>query len=161
MMSIVYNFRYVFTTGFSVMRLFILFLTIAISFSVVSNATNNTVDVINERKSFFKKSQQDIKGLYASIRSGNLDEIKTYSMSLAEWAAVMPEYFPEGSGGGVSDASAKIWEDFDGFKEAAKKFELAAFSVVEAANLSEKDAIMAAASTVGDSCKSCHRKFKN
>ena len=161
MISIVYNFYYVHITGFSVMRLFILFLTIAISFSVVSNATNNTADVINERKSFFKKSQQDIKGLYASIRSGNLDEIKTYSMSLAEWAAVMPEYFPEGSGGGVSDASAKIWEDFDGFKEAAKKFELAALSVVEAANLSDKDAIMAAASTVGDSCKSCHRKFKN
>ena len=161
MMSIVYNFRNVFTTGFSVMRLVILFLTIAISFSVVSNATNNTADVINERKSFFKKSQQDIKSLYASIRSGNLDDIKTYSISLAEWATVMPEYFPEGSGGGVSDASAKIWEDFDGFKEAAKKFELAALSVAEAANISDKDAIMAAASTVGDSCKSCHRKFKN
>ena len=161
MMSIVYNFCNVFTTGFSVMRLFILFITIAISFSVVSNATNNAADVINERKNFFKKSQQDIKGLYASIRSGNLDEIKTYSMSLAEWAAVMPEYFPEGSGSGVSDALATIWEDFDGFKDAAKKFELAALSVVEAANISDKDAIMAAASTVGDSCKSCHRKFKN
>jgi len=161
MISIVYNFYNVHTTGFSEMRLFIFFFTITVSFSVVSNATNNTADVINERKSFFKKSQQDIKGLYASIRSGNLDEIKAYSMSLAEWAAVMPEYFPEGSGGGGSDASAKIWKDFDGFKEAAKKFELAALSVVEAANLSEKDAIMAAASTVSDSCKSCHRKFKN
>ncbi|GIS16000.1 MAG: hypothetical protein CM15mP117_14320 [Alphaproteobacteria bacterium] len=40
------------------MRLFILFLTIAISFSVVSNATNNTADVINERKSFFKKANK-------------------------------------------------------------------------------------------------------
>ena len=161
MISIVYNFYNVHTSGFSEMRLFIFFLTIAISFSVVSNASNNTADVINERKSSFKKSQQDIKSLYASIRSGNLDNIKTYSISLAEWAAVMPDYFPEGSGGGVSDASAKIWEDFDGFEEAAKKFELAALSVVEAANLSDQDAIMAAASTVGDSCKSCHRKFKN
>ena len=161
MISIEYNFYIVHISGFSVMRLFILFLTIAISFSVVSNATNNTAEIINERKSFFKESQQDIKALYASIRGRNLDEIKTYSMSLAEWAAVMPEYFPEGSGGGVSDASAKIWEDFDGFKEAAKKFEVAALSVAEAANLSDIDAIMAAASTVGDSCKSCHRKFKN
>ena len=160
MISIEYNFYIVHISGFSVMRLFILFLTIAISFSVVSNATNNTAEIITERKSFFKESQQDIKALYASIRSGNLDDIKTYSISLAEWAAVMPEYFPEGSGGGVSDASAKIWEDFDGFKEAAKKFEVAALSVVEAANLSDIDAIMAAASTVGDSCKSCHRKFK-
>ena len=130
-------------------------------FSAVSEAHKGATGVVKERMDSFKKSQQDIKALYASIRGGNLDEIKTYSMSLAEWAAVMPEYFPEGSGGGVSDASAKIWEDFDGFKEAAKKFELAALSVVVAANLADKDAIMAAASTVGDSCKSCHRKFKN
>ena len=130
-------------------------------FSAVSEAHKGATGVVKERMDSFKKSQQDIKALYASIRGGNLDEIKTYSMSLAEWAAVMPEYFPEGSGGGVSDASAKIWEDFDGFKEAAKKFEVAALSVVEAANLSDIDAIMAAASTVGDSCKSCHRKFKN
>ena len=130
-------------------------------FSAVSEAHKGATGVVKERMDSFKKSQQDIKALYASIRGGNLDEIKTYSMSLAEWAAVMPEYFPEGSGGGVSDASVKIWEDFDGFKEAAKKFELAALSVVEATNLADKDAIMAAASTVGNSCKSCHRKFKN
>jgi len=130
-------------------------------FSAVSEAHKGATGVVKERMDSFKKSQQDIKALYASIRGGNLDEIKTYSMSLAEWAAVMPEYFPEGSGGGVSDASVKIWEDFDGFKEAAKKFEVAALSVVEAANLSDIDAIMAAASTVGNSCKSCHRKFKN
>ena len=134
---------------------------IIFSFSAVSEAHKGATGVVKERMDSFKKSQQDIKALYASIRGGNLDEIKTYSMSLAEWAAVMPEYFPEGSGGGVSDASAKIWEDFDGFKEAAKKFEVAALSVVEAANVSDIDAIMAAASTVGDSCKSCHRKFKN
>ena len=134
---------------------------VILNFSAVSQAHKGATGVVKERMDSFKKSQQDIKALYASIRGGNLDEIKTYSMSLAEWAAVMPEYFPEGSGGGVSDASAKIWEDFDGFKEAAKKFELAALAVVEAANLSDKDAIMASASTVGDSCKSCHRKFKN
>ena len=134
---------------------------IIFGFSEVSEAHKGATGVVKERMDSFKKSQQDIKALYASIRGGNLDEIKTYSMSLAEWATVMPEYFPEGSGGGVSDASAKIWEDFDGFKEAAKKFEVAALSVVEAANLSDIDAIMATASTVGDSCKSCHRKFKN
>ena len=44
------------------MRLFIFFLTMAISFSVVSNATNNTADVINERKSLLKnKTELDQK----------------------------------------------------------------------------------------------------
>ena len=42
------------------MRLFILFLTIAISFSVVSNATNNTTGVINERNGVFLKKANKI-----------------------------------------------------------------------------------------------------
>ena len=142
------------------MRLFIFFLTIAISFSVVSNATNNTADVINERKSFFKKSQQDIKSLYASIRSGNSDDIKTYSVSLAEWAAVMPEYFPEGSGGGVSDASAKIWEDFDGFKAAAQTHATATQGIIDAAKAEDMTALTAAFRATADTCGGCHKVFK-
>ena len=58
MISIVYNFYNVHITGFSEMRLFILFLTITISFSVASNATNNTADVINERKVSLKKANK-------------------------------------------------------------------------------------------------------
>ena len=67
----------------------------------------------------------------------------------------------EGSGGGVSEASAEIWKDFDGFKDAAKTFELAALSVVDAVDQGDKEAIISAAKSVGDSCKSCHRKFRN
>ena len=109
----------------------------------------------------FKKSQQDIKALYASIRSDELGDIRTSAVALAQWGAVMPDYFPEGSGGGVSEASSEIWKNFDGFKDAAKTFELAALSVVAAVDQGDKGAIISTAKSVGDSCKSCHRKFRN
>ena len=60
---------------------------------MVSNATNNTADLINERKSFFKKSQQDIKSLYASIRSGNLDDIKTSNQIFKKKLGYVPTLF--------------------------------------------------------------------
>ena len=140
---------------------FILLTTLIMGFSVVSYAHKDATGIVKERMDLFKKSQQDIKGLYSAIKDERIEDIKMKSASLAEWGAVMPEYFPLGSGGGVSDASSKIWDDFDSFKESAKIFELAALSVIEAANQNDMEAIMNSAKSVGNSCKSCHRKFKN
>ena len=124
-------------------------------------ANEDAKGVVKERMANFKMSKKMMQTIHKSIQNEDFVTIEKSATTLHNWSKEMIKYFPEGSGGGVSDASAKIWKDFDGFKEAAKKFELAALSVVEVANLSDKDAIMAAASTVGDSCKSCHRKFKH
>ena len=130
-------------------------------FSTASYAQEDAIGIVKERKDLFKKSQQDIKALYSSIRGGELENVKTKAIALAKWGAVMPNYFPEGSGGGVSEASAEIWKDFEGFKDAANSFELAALSVVDAVDRDVKGAIISAAKSVGNSCKSCHRKFRN
>ena len=138
-------------------RLFFMLLTIIIlGFSNISIAN----DVVKERMKLFRMGQEDIKALYASIKSDNKEEVKLRAMSLAKWGAKIPSYFPEGSGGGISDASEKIWEDFVSFEKAAKTFELAAIAVVEVAETSDKDSVISAASSVGNSCKSCHLKFK-
>ena len=129
-------------------------------FSTASYAQEDAIGIVKERKDLFKKSQQDIKALYSSIRSGELENVKTKAIALAKWGAVMPNYFPEGSGGGVSEASAEIWEDFEGFINAAKTFELSALSVVDAVNQDAEDLVISAAKSVGNSCKSCHRKFR-
>ena len=144
------------------LRFFLTLLTtIMLIFSTASYAQEDAIGIVKERKDLFKKSQQDIKALYASIRSDELGDIRTDAVALAQWGAVMPDYFPEGSGGGVSEASSEIWKNFDGFKDAAKTFELAALSVVAAVDQGNKGAIISTAKSVGDSCKSCHRKFRN
>ncbi len=134
--------------------------TLIIFFAATSYAQEDTSAIVKERKDLFKKSQQDIKALYSSIRSGELEDIRTNAIKLAKWGAMMPDYFPEGSGGGVSEASAEIWEDFEGFINAAKTFELSALSVVDAVNQDAEDLVISAAKSVGNSCKSCHRKFR-
>ena len=139
------------------LRLFLIILTISIlGFSNMLTAN----DVVKERKQLFRMSQQDIKSLYASIKSGDIHNIKNHALSLADWGSKMPAYFPKGSGGTTSDASEKIWEEFEEFKKAAKSFESAAISVVKAVETSDKNLIVSAASSVGNTCKSCHRKFK-
>ena len=144
------------------LRIFLTLLTtIMLIFFTASYAQEGAIGIVKERMDLFKKSQQDIKALFSSIRSGELENVKTKAIALAEWGAVMPNYFPEGSGGGVSEASAEIWKDFEGFKDAANSFELAALSVVDAAEQDVKEAIISAAKSVSDSCKSCHRKFRN
>jgi cytochrome c556 len=143
-------------------RIFLtLITTLILVFSASSYAHKDATGIVKERMDLFKKSQQDIKALYASIRSDELGDIRTNALALAQWGAVMPDYFPEGSGGGVSEASSEIWKNFDGFKDAAKTFELAALSVVAAVDQGDKGAIISTAKSVGDSCKSCHRKFRN
>ena len=144
------------------LRFFLTLLTtIMLILSTASYARGDAIAIVKERKDLFKKSQQDIKALYSSIRSGEFENVKLKAIALAKWGAVMPNYFPEGSDGGVSAASAEIWMDFEGFKNAANSFELAALSVVDAADQNDKEAIISAAKSVGNSCKSCHRKFKN
>ena len=144
------------------LRIFLTLLTaIMLIFSTASYAREDAIGIVKERMDLFKKSQQDIKALYSSIRSGELENVKIKAIALAKWATVMPNYFPEGSGGGVSEASAEIWKDFEGFKDAANSFELAALSVVDAVDRDVKGAIISAAKSVGNSCKSCHRKFRN
>ena len=144
------------------LRFFLTLLTtLMLILSTASYAREDAIAIVKERKDLFKKSQQDIKALYSSIRSGELENVKTKAIALAKWGAVMPNYFPEGSGGGVSEASAEIWKDFEGFKDAANSFELAALSVVDATDQDVKEAIISAAKSVSNSCKSCHRKFRN
>ena len=144
------------------LRFFLTLLTtIMLIFSTASYAQEDAIGIVKERKDLFKKSQQDIKALYSSIRSGELENVKTKAIALAKWGAVMPNYFPEGSGGGVSEASAEIWKDFEAFKEAANSFELFALSVVDATDQNVEEAIISAAKSVSNSCKSCHRKFRN
>ena len=133
---------------------------ISILYSGASFAHKGATGIVKERMDLFSKSEKDIKALFAAIKNSDMEKISIYGQSLADWAEVMPDYFPEGSNVGVSDASDKIWGDFDGFKQAAAEFQAASISVVEAAKLSNIEAIMAAASSVGKSCKSCHTKFK-
>ena len=54
-------------------RIFLTLLTtLILGFPAASYAHKDATDIVKERMDLFKKSQQDIKALYASIRSDEL-----------------------------------------------------------------------------------------
>ena len=87
-------------------------------FTAVSMAASMaaTADVIEERKANFKASNASMRAMGAALGSKDFAVITAEAQKIADWATVMPDYFPEGSGSGNTSAKATIWEDFAAFK---------------------------------------------
>ena len=73
-------------------------------------------DVIAERKANFKANAAAMKAINAALGGGDFDTVITQATTIADWARVMPDYFPENSDSGDTKPRANIWMDFDGFR---------------------------------------------
>jgi cytochrome c556 len=78
------------------------------------------------------------------------------SLSKLPWAA-----FGEGTDLGDTKAKPEIWKDSAKFKAAAEKMQLEAGKLAQAAQTGKEDAIKAAFSATGGSCKACHDDFRS
>ena len=108
----------------------------------------------------FKKNQESLKAIKSHIRSEDYTSIVTLAQEIREWAAKMPQYFPEGSDNEPSEASPAIWTDFSGFKNAAMQNETAARQLIGAAQSEDQKAVVNGFRAVAASCKSCHQSYK-
>ena len=108
----------------------------------------------------FKKNKNNLKAIKSQIRSENYGSIIKLADEIKDWAAKMPEYFPEGSNEKPSQASPAVWADFDGFKNAAMKNETAAKLLIAAAKAEDQEAVWGGFKAVAASCKSCHQSYR-
>ena len=67
------------------------------------------------------------------------------------------DLFPEGSGGGVSEAHPLIWEDRAGFDRILDDMIDAARGLQ---NQTDKDDALAVAAKIGETCKACHERYR-
>ena len=118
-------------------------------------------DVIAERKANFKANAAAIKAINAALGGGDFDTVITQATTIADWARVMPDYFPENSDSGDTKARADIWMDFDGFKSRASANEQAALTLISTAKTEDVSATFGALKALGGTCKSCHDNFKD
>ena len=118
-------------------------------------------DVIAKRKSNFKANAEAMKAINASLGGGDFDTVITQATTIADWARVMPDYFPENSDSGDTKARADIWMDFDGFKSRASANEQAALTLISTAKTGDVSATIGALKALGGTCKSCHDNFKD
>ena len=118
-------------------------------------------DVIAERKANFKANAAAMKAINAALGGGDFDAAITQATTIADWARVMPDYFPENSDSGDTKARADIWMDFDGFKSRASANEKAALTLISTAKTGDVSATIGALKQLGGTCKSCHDNFKD
>ena len=119
-----------------------------------------SADVIEDRKANFKANNASMRTIGGALGAGDFATIAAEAQKIADWAAVMPDYFPEGSGTGDTSARAAIWENFEGFTVAAKANHDAALTLLAAAKAGDVNAAKGALGEVGGTCKACHQQFK-
>ena len=129
--------------------------------SLISSPVVAQADVIAERKANFKANVAAMKAINAALGGGDFDTVITQATTIADWARVMPDYFPENSDSGGTKARADIWMDFDGFKSRASANEQAALTLISTAKTGDVSATIGALKTLGGTCKSCHDNFKD
>jgi cytochrome c556 len=68
--------------------------------------------------------------------------------------------FPEDSEGKGSEAKGEIWLEWDDFKAKMEDMQREAAALADVAAGDDKDAIKAQFGKTADTCKACHKKFK-
>ena len=86
------------------------------------------------------------------------EQLAVHASALAASASVIPSLFPEGSEGG--DALPLIWEEPEQVREAAEKSVAATAALAEAAASGDRAAIAKAFKSAGETCKGCHKRYK-
>ena len=138
----------------------LIFLSSAIAFPLVSDAHQGASGIVKERMDRFSNAKDQLKQIKKALSADDFATVLNTASSLREWASVMPDYFPEGSGMAPSEASPRIWEEFESFKVAAKNHEEAAIMLMEAADANDKDTSISAFKALAGTCSSCHRQFR-
>ena len=130
------------------------------SLSLVSFAHDGATGIVKERMDRFSKNQENLKQIKPLLRNGDLNSIAPLALEIRDWANEMHEYFPEGTDGKPSEASTKIWEDFDGFKLAAKANAEAADSLYNAALSGNKKDVLKSLKETASTCSGCHKVYR-
>ena len=117
------------------------------------------------------KERMDLMKLFASaMRKKNL-ELRNFSSRelalivyeaklIADNSGKLITLFPAGSGGGVSEASPKIWESPGDFKEKISAFMGMPKELEENINTSDLNNLIRIFRTLAATCKNCHRDYR-
>ena len=125
------------------------------------HANEGAQGVVKERMDKFKISKKMMQTIHKSIQNEDFETIEKSATTLYNWSKEMIKYFPEGSDGAPSEASANIWLDPDGFKKAVNNFELASLKLINNSKEKDFDKTVDSFRSLAGTCKGCHQKFRN
>ena len=141
---------------------YISFLLISSIFSITPLLANEGAQgVVKERMDKFKISKKMMQTIHKSIQNEDFGTIEKSATTLYNWSKEMIKYFPEGSDGAPSEASANIWLNPEDFKKAVNNFELASLKLINNSKEKDFDKSVDAFRDLAGTCKGCHQKFRN
>ncbi|WP_319531558.1 cytochrome c [uncultured Cohaesibacter sp.] len=139
----------------------------AVAFALLASPAlaDEKEDAVAARQAFFKQLGGEM-GPLVKIMKGDYDAAaaQQHADKLAELSTTdISPFFLEGTSNqdmpGKTEASAKIWEDMDGFKEKFTALQTAAATLKTEAGKG-KGELAGAFQAVGASCKSCHDAYR-
>lgn len=133
---------------------------LTITFGILAFLGSAMADPITERKENFRNNVKSLKLIQPAMGEGDMDTIAEQANSIAEWAAIMPDYFPEGSDMGDTKARPEIWENWDDFIAKAEANRAAATKLADLAIAGDTDALPIAMKALSDTCGACHKPYK-
>ena len=120
--------------------------------------------LIQERITFFKKSEKSLTKISKLLITKNYQEIINEAQFINDWSILIPSFFPEGTQATMTndtDASSDIWMNFDDFTKKAKETEYYTLQIINSALSNNFDGVKIALKKTSASCTSCHRSFRN
>ena len=120
--------------------------------------------VVKQRMDAMKDTSARMKSINGAIRKGSdrdAESLAADAEQIAVHAAEISELFPEGSTSEVSEARRAIWQENAEFLDMADMMARRAARVAEMARVGTEDTTLQAAfARLGESCKSCHTRFR-
>jgi cytochrome c556 len=88
------------------------------------------------------------------------DHLLAHARALNDLLAMTKDAFKAETSGGKTRAKPKIWTDFAGFEKAAREAEMASAELVVAVDSSNEMEISKKFAAVQDTCKGCHKEYR-
>lgn len=134
--------------------------------SVVLMAASPAVTAaIAARKANYKEIGGAFKSITDEVRSGSPDmsTVRPLAKDIAARSALQLKHFPKGSGPESklkTRAKALIWKEMPAFTKLQRDMITSANALSAAANAGDKAALSAARAKLGETCKSCHDRYR-
>lgn len=140
-------------------------LILAVAVLSVGAANPSGAAAARERHEHFETVGRAFKGINDQLkrRPVNLAAVRNTTAVLATLASRVKTWFPEGSGprdGIKTQALPGAWTDRAELERQADRFAAAAGTLAATAERGDIAAIQAAARATGETCKSCHDRFR-
>ena len=130
-----------------------------IVFSALVIAPSLANDLAKMRYDRFEALGDDFKKVFRThIPENNFAEITAFAIDAEAWAKEIPGAFPEGSNS--KGAKSEIWENWSDFESKANAFGVASAQLAQAAMTNDADLTEATAKALGDTCKACHKMYR-